>query len=133
LPKKKKEKERKVGEIINGVYISGGVFRAGESGNPGTDALNDDWLHIQGRKDRGEPFEDICPTCDGEGVTDGATCEECKGNGIVMMKGGDARQDLIEMLQRGGPSCQKIIDECGSMDGQIDRQNLLRLLGKDSR
>jgi hypothetical protein len=89
---KKKKKEPQVGEIVNGVYISNGHFQAGESGNPGTDALNDDWLHIQGRKDRGEDYEDICPACIGRGTTDGETCKECNGNGIILVKGTGAKK-----------------------------------------
>ncbi len=89
MGRKKKERILIDGrEIINGVLTGGtGHFRAGESGNPGTDALNDNWLHIQGRKDRGEDYEDICPTCDGKGVTDGTTCTQCTGNGIVTVAG----------------------------------------------
>jgi DnaJ-class molecular chaperone len=71
---------------------TGGHFQEGNSGNPGTDWLNSDWLHIQGRKDRGEDYEDICPTCDGKGKTDDTTCTQCTGNGIVMVKGTKAKR-----------------------------------------
>jgi hypothetical protein len=69
----------------NGIVHTGGHFEAGNSGNRGIDALNDDWLHIVGRKRRGEPYEELCEDCEGYGERDGKTCKQCGGDGIVFI------------------------------------------------